>query len=98
MHGVTNGRLNGSSIPLLRFYYCVLPATLSVFTQPGPAPYRTPIQLGRRSAKVWKADFATARSDSRTSQKRWLGREDQGLDIDLIHSATRSTVYCSIPK
>jgi hypothetical protein len=29
-------------MPILRFYYCALPATLRVFTQPGPFPAKTP--------------------------------------------------------
>jgi len=36
LHAVNHGGIKDSRRPLLRFYYCVLTATLSVFTQPGP--------------------------------------------------------------
>ena len=36
IHAVHHARIKDSPRPLLRFYYCALTATLSVFTQPGP--------------------------------------------------------------
>ncbi len=38
IHAVHHARIKDSPKPLLRFYYCALTATLSVFTQPGSIP------------------------------------------------------------